>query len=515
MPCTVLHNGGMPLPPVSVVDVDGIPAYWADVRSAFVGSLIFGVGRRDETARTAGLAHLIEHLVMARIGRVHLAHNATTGDEAVAFYAQGSPAAVADYLTRVAHAISTLHEITDDAVAEQRRIISNELGDDDERPGRGHLVDRFGNQSLGLLDLGSPAHRSHTRAEVLRFADDWLHAGNAALSFTGAVPEGLSLRLPPARPMPARPEPTVIRHGQWVVNGQTPVVISLALDTEDLATANIAATLVADALFDTLRTERHLIYSADPFFFPLSSESCIAGYALDPRPEHALEAAAAALEVIRGFASDGPTAEAIAEQIARSQASDDEPDSHVEYVESRAASMLRGRSERGDVSAPPPVDGVTPDGVKALLARALESVFVTFGDDLEAESEEQITKALGLPPAEDPDPHFVSLSKWELMRHYTQDTTEIFSGKLFSGARGEDLVVDTERISLVADGVFEVRFDDIVLATYSEQLKLWSLMARPGHILFVDLDQWRGAKKLHALLGDRIPGAVQCEVDAA
>ena len=91
----------MPLPLVSVTDISGIPAYTADIRSAFTGTLTFGVGQRDATARTSGLAHLIEHLVMKRVGKVIVAHNATTADETVSFYAQGNPAAVCDFLTRV------------------------------------------------------------------------------------------------------------------------------------------------------------------------------------------------------------------------------------------------------------------------------------------------------------------------------------------------------------------------------------------------------------------------------
>lgn len=507
--------GVMTLPPITVVDVDGIPAYWADIRTAFTGTLTFGIGLRDETARTAGLAHLIEHLVMARVGRVNVTHNATTADESVSFFAQGAPEAVADFLSRVARAISSLHETTDDTVLEQRRIISNELGDADERPGRGHLVDRFGNRSIGLLDLGTPAHRSHSRAEVLRFADDWFHAGNAALSFTGPIPEGLTIVLPPARPMPERPEARVIRHGQWVVNGEVPVVVSLVFDSEDRATAAVATSLLNDAFHDRLRGERHLIYSVLTQQLPLGIDTLLCAYALDPRPEHVVETARAALDVIRGLASDGPTAEAVAEQLDRWRHSDADPANHTDYLDGRAVAMLRGRRERGDVSPPPSLDAVTPAAIQALFATSLETVFVTLGDDLEAEGDEQITEALGLPPAEDPDPLFPSLTKRELLRHYTQDTTEIFGGKLFSSARGADLVVDTERVSLVDDGVFEVRFDHLVLATYSEKLKLWTLIAEQGHLLFVDLDMWRGAAKLHTLLGQRIPGAVQVEVDAA
>lgn len=504
----------MAAPPIEFSEVAGLPTYARDVRTTFEGALTFGVGLRDETARTAGTAHLLEHLVMARVGRVDVVHNATTSDETISFFAQGPPSAVADFLGRVSRAVSTLVEISDADVAEQQRIISIELGDDDERPGRGHLIDRFGNQSVGLLDFGSPAHRSLTRAEALAFAETWLHAGNAALSFTGPVPEGLEVTLPAARPLPSRPTPRVLRNGMWVVNGTTPVVLSLVLSGEDRAARVIAGAVVHDALFETLRTERHLVYSVDPFVAALDREHRLDCYALDPRPENALDAAKEAATVVRALATQGPSSDTVAAHILRYNMEDENPAAQVADLDGLVTSILRGRRAHGDVSPPPAVCAVTAEAVRDVIARGLDSLFITLGDDLQADSDDQVTHALGLPPAEGPTSALATLTKRELFAHGMKDTTDIFAGRTFRGARGAQVIVDAERIAIIDDeGIFEVPVTDLALATYSEGRRTWVFMAGEGHILVIDLDQWRGADALHAAIEKRVPAAIRCTID--
>ncbi|GEP47233.1 insulinase family protein [Microbacterium saccharophilum] len=503
----------MPSPAIRVLDVAGLPAYVSDIATTFTGTLVFGVGLRDETARSAGTAHLLEHLIMKRVGKVAVTHNATTSDEVIAFFAQGSPAQVGDFLTRVAAAVSSLHEITADDVLEQRRIISAELGQGDERIGRGNLIDRFGNQSLGLLDFGSPAHRSHTRADALRFADTWLHAGNAALTFTGPIPDGFTLSLPPARPVPERTPPEPIRHEAWIPNGEVPLVLSLVLRSPDAAHTAVARTLLEDALLGRLRTERHLVYSVNGFAFPLGAGATFVGYAMDPRAEDALAAATGAVELLRELAETGPDEAAIREQIEAWDAADDDPLAQAAQLDAIAAGVLRGRRERDDVEA---VDlhAVTAADVQRVIADAMTTRFITFAGDTPLPDDDEVTAALGMPPAEDPTPLAVTLSRGDWVRHVMPAEVEVFGGRAFRGLRGASLFVDLERVTFASSaGTMEVRFDSMPVALYSEGQRFWCLVGREGHFMIVDLDQWRGAAKLHDLLGTRIPGDVQAGVD--
>lgn len=150
----------MPQAPFATATVDGVPCFWADAEGPFTATLMFGVGLREETAITAGTARLVQHLVMQLVGTVQVDHGSFTGDKCLAFSASGSQSAVFDFLARVITAVSSLHEITDEDVRLQKHVIAEKLGPADELPGRGPFLDRFGATSLGLNDVGSPAHRS-------------------------------------------------------------------------------------------------------------------------------------------------------------------------------------------------------------------------------------------------------------------------------------------------------------------------------------------------------------------
>lgn len=507
----------MPEPDFHRADIDGIPVYHAAIGMTYTGALIFGVGLRDETPPTAGLAHLVEHLVMAKLGKVTVSHNAVTSDESISFYAQGSPTAVADFLTRVAEAVSDLSSLTEADVAEQRRVISAELGSDDERPGRGALLDRFGARSIGMLDVGTPGHRSLTRTHVLDFAATWLHAGNAAVTLSGDVPDALRVGLPAARPLPDRAGAEVFREGVWIVNGAVPVNLTMVLSgTSDDPAALIAGPLLADAILHDLRTNRQLIYSVAPFVAPLTRNSRFVAYALDPRPEDSVKAAARALGVVRRLSSDGPTEDELAEALASWAQGDEEPENQFGKLESIATSILRGRREQNDLFSVADVMGATQDGVRALIAAALPSVSVTFGDEVPVTDGDATTHALGLSPVAIPPPLYSTMSKSDLFKRLTKPGVETLRPKLFRGAMGSQIIVDHDRLVCTDRmGTMEVAFAEVALASYSEQHRVWVILADDGRFFVVELDQWRAANKAHALLEQRVPKDRQIKVDIA
>jgi hypothetical protein len=503
----------MPLPTPSRVLIDDLPAYSADIRSTFTGTLIFGVGLRDETVRTAGTAHLLEHLVMSRVGKVTIAHNATTADDTISFYAQGPPERVADFLSRVAIAVSTIHEVTEEDVAEQRRIIAAELGDESERHGRGPLLDRFGAQSIGLLDVGAPANRSLTREDALAFADTWLHRGNAALTFTGDIPDGLSVRLPAAHPLPERTVPAVIRHGAWVTNGTIPAAVSLVLQAGSQANLIVATALISRALEEELRTRRHLVYSVESFAAAMRAGERFVCCALDPRPEDAVAAASEALTTIRRMAEAGPTDDQLREELDQWTQAAEEPAVQCDYLDGLATSILRGRRDPADL-APPDPDEVTAESLRDTVSRALPSLFVTFADEAVGYGDEAVTAALGLPPVEGEAAHLAGLSKMQIAKHLLTSGVETFSPRMFRGMRGCELIIDHVRLTSVSpNGLLELRFDQIAMASFSERHQAWVLLALGGDALAIELGDWRRADLAHGLLDERIPREVQFRVD--
>lgn len=503
----------MSFSPAVVSDLDGITTYTVSLPVSFTGTLIFGVGLRDETARSSGLAHLVEHLVMHRVGKVNVAHNAITSDESISFFAQGPAAAVGDFLMRVGQAIRSLHEISEADVAGQRRIIVNELGDDDEYPGCGPLVDRFGNQTIGLINLGSPAHRSHTRDDVLRFTEMWLHAGNAALTFTGEVPAGFSLDLPAAREVPPRGKATPLREGAWAVGGHIPLTITVVLPTVHPAAFNQAHYLLMSAFKESLRDERGLIYSIKDERFTLDAAHALSQYEFDPRPEYAIPSAMAAMEVMRHLAEHGPTKEQMSEQREQWTHAQADPMMHAEYLGTLAVSILRGHRDPSD-TVDVDITTATADDVKKVIASAVSGAFITFGENIEFEQEHEVSEAVGLPAAQEPQPYVASLSRASLTRYLMSRRVRSFSARLFKGVRGQLIAIDDERVTCTSPfGLFEVRFDAIVLATYSQKNRFWTLVSSLGTVIFIDLHQWRGSRRLHAVLQSRVPRDVQCAIE--
>src|SRR3954454_9377423 len=46
------------------IEIDGVPVLWEQGPAPLRATLTFGVGGRDETFRTLGVTHMVEHLAM-------------------------------------------------------------------------------------------------------------------------------------------------------------------------------------------------------------------------------------------------------------------------------------------------------------------------------------------------------------------------------------------------------------------------------------------------------------------
>ena len=93
---------------IQQADWDGIPVLWAEAPAPFIGALMFRVGRADETLRTSGLTHLVEHLALSKFERGPYEYNGRVEVALTAFWASGEPDEVLRYLTEVAHELSDL-----------------------------------------------------------------------------------------------------------------------------------------------------------------------------------------------------------------------------------------------------------------------------------------------------------------------------------------------------------------------------------------------------------------------
>lgn len=91
--------------------LDGVPVFRPDAHDRTAplrAGLVFGVGRRDETLLGSGLTHLVEHLVMRRVGRTPADAGASVDLLTTEFAATGRPGTTAHFLYIVCEALADL-----------------------------------------------------------------------------------------------------------------------------------------------------------------------------------------------------------------------------------------------------------------------------------------------------------------------------------------------------------------------------------------------------------------------
>jgi hypothetical protein len=497
---------------------NGIPLMWSDIRTTYSGALIFGVGVQDELARTSGVSHLLEHLVMSQVGEVTINHNASTDADTLSFYAQGPPALVADFLNRVAASIRAIESVDDAAVAAEASHIAAELGEGNERTGTGPFLERFGAATLGLLDLGFPAHRSLTRDDAVAWARTWLHAGNAVIALSGPVPEALNIALSPAEATPIRAIPAALpyrRHG-WLGGGLPPLALTIEISHPDRHVKYVASTVIRKALLEGLRTERHLVYSVDGAAFPIGQDTVSMTLVFDPRPADIFASAEAALQVLRGLAVDGPS-QRLMDRIGEEERNlEEDSDTLYAHLVGGAAHWLRTTIEPLGIDHSP-VAAVDPVAVKDTIAAALDSILISLGDFETDLTPDQVTEKLGLPRAKDPQGHYESMSTTQMFKALMKSDADTFEPKMFSKLRGQQIMVDPDRVAWASSdyGVVECRWDEIVLAGNCRSCGFWDLTDHTGGGFMVKPTLWRSGEKLASRLEAKLPPSVRYPVEHA
>ena len=497
---------------------NGIPVMWSDIRSTYSGALIFGIGIQDEPVRLGGLTHLLEHLVMSQVGKVLINHNASTNDVSLTFYAQGPEHLVADFLHRVAESIRTLDAVTDVAVHAEAAHISAELADGNERTGTGPLLELYGGATVGLLDLGAPAHRSLTRADVVSWGRTWLHAGNAVLTFSGPVPANLDVVLPPAAETPTRPVVTRLPYRQtgWLAGGRVPLAVSL-----DICSAGPERQVRDGPCHRTDPVRGSARTQAPGLQRRRSRSSCFADvsaltHVLDPQPDDILATAEASLAALRTLAGAGPPQELLDRICEEWRNLEEDSDTLYANLVNGAARWVR------DGVAPlgvdhEPMTSVTPEQVRGVVADALSTVLLSLGDFHSDLTEQQVTEKLALPLAKAPEGHYESLGARKTFAALMRSGVDTFDAKRFSAQRGQQIIVDPERITLSVPqfGNVETRWDRLVLAGECTKCGLWDLTDDAGEGILVQPSQWRGGDKLTSKLTRLVPAHARYPLDHA
>ena len=170
---------------------DGVPVYWTPDAPRFTGVLTFRVGITDESVKTRGLTHLVEHLVMSEFTSTHhpFPFNGLVDPLRTAFWATGTPEEVIAFLHEVCKGIAHLPL---DSLEKECRVLRTEAVDRAANPAERFAFLRFGARGHGLVGVYEFGLEAPQPAVVADWAALKFTRQNAVAWLSGPVPDTLS-----------------------------------------------------------------------------------------------------------------------------------------------------------------------------------------------------------------------------------------------------------------------------------------------------------------------------------
>jgi plasmid stabilization system protein ParE len=365
--------------------VDGVPALWAELPTDPTTTLAFGVGYRDCGPATAGITHLVEHLVMRRVGRVRYTVNAESSLSSTAFYVVGTPEQTADFLRRVCDAVRGLADAPDaelEAELEaERRTVLTEIGTEGLYVQPDPLSHRYGPAGPGAAAVAHARLLDWRAAEVRAAVAQWFHAGNAVLTSTRPLPEGLRLPLPPARAVERAPDPAPVMTGRASTYHPAGLNLSgVVAAGHDPAAAQLALGVLVDALTEATRTASGDVYAVQGSTVTTGRGDVLL-VDLDPEPDRVAGVLRTALAVLDRLAGAGPatdelehTREVLANELALGAA-------QAQLLDAVAVHGLRGVALPDAAGLRAALPAATAEQVRAVLADLAASLLVSLPDE--------------------------------------------------------------------------------------------------------------------------------------
>jgi hypothetical protein len=319
-------------------EIDGITTIWEQGPEPFSGALVFGVGTRHETFRTAQVAHLVEHLVMSTMPKSHLDHNARVEIDTTTFHATGPRDAVVDFLARVCRALADLPL---DHMAREAGVLDAEEGTSEHPALCWALGRRFGRSGPGLLNSSGPGPKRLTAEHVRDFATRHFVRDNAVLVLTGPPPEGLRLSLPTG-PRPAEePGRTTALPLPALVRDDIPhPTLSFTLPREEWSGSLVR--ILAERVLDDIRHRRGIAYEVDLATARLDADRTIHALFTDGHEDQAGTIAATIWAALQDLADRGPAQEELDHDRAGFAAYLDDPRASLDWLEGLAYRHLHG-----------------------------------------------------------------------------------------------------------------------------------------------------------------------------
>ncbi|MEW1907144.1 insulinase family protein [Kitasatospora sp. NPDC085895] len=363
--------------------VDGIPVLWAEAPGPLEAVLMFGCGAQDETLRTLGTTHMIEHLAMSTLPRLHHDHNASVDLLTTQFTCTGRPEQVTAFLAAVCEALTALPL---DRIEQEAGVLAAEDGRVAD-PMTGELLShRYGAQGPGLAAFRGPGADRIPVEAVRGTAERYFHRNNAVLLLTGPPPAGLRLPLPDGeRPDRSTPRPVLHTGPSWRHEDVPGPGIALHGDLDDPALL-LACKVLSERLRATVRHEHGLSYDVGGDAVHAGPGRGERTVCLDAREGQEARVAELLWAGALRLAAEGPTDAELAEEVTGLRELFEDPRSVTHELGEAAGALLFGDVRQDAQTRLAALEKVTPDQAREAFARALETVLLVVPCDAEVEA---------------------------------------------------------------------------------------------------------------------------------
>jgi len=348
--------------------VDGIPTLLAPGTGPARGGITFRVGRADETLARSGITHVIEHLALHRLGLTDYHYNGTTGATVTHFFSQGSPEAVAEFLTSVCAALVDLPLHRLDV---EKEVLRTEEASRSRSPIEPLHLWRYGARGYGVLSYPEWGLAEITADDIQAWIARYFTRENAVLWFSGmAVPEHLRLNLPTGVRM-SLPELTsaLPRTPAWFSGPPRTVAFDTHLPRS--AAAQVFTAMLERELFRALRQEGGYSYTVATDYEPIDTEQARVVALADAHPEKQAAALGAFIDVLaklRWGTIDQADLDGIRAKAAESLR---DPDAEANRLPMAAFNVLIGSPVLDAKQLLLDIEAVTADDVQQVAEQAV------------------------------------------------------------------------------------------------------------------------------------------------
>jgi len=467
--------------------VGNVPVFFAEGPPPFVGSLLFRVGRADESAPTCGITHLVEHLALPVTGRRALDWNGSVDNIVTSFWASGDADLVLPFLAETAERIGALPL---ERLETERNVLLAEEAIQGPNPVRLAFALRFGPHGHGLTGYDEYGLRALSADHLDGWARTRFVSGNAAIWLTGAPEDlGVDLGAGTASPTPEPRQLDGLSLPAFYPEGPFGGVAFSLLARRSSAFAAVVS-ILEHRVQQRIRYELGLSYAPAAEFMPLTDELVHVVVAIDTMEANSSRVVEETLAVLDTLAAEGPTEQELDDERRFADRTMSDPTAIPSQLFYASAQHLLGAEFVQPAELARIRKELTRDEIASALAEALATLLV-------------------IAPPETARP--------ARLAEYPLSSTAALGGRVYPSrglgrrtSRLPQLVVGDEGVTIRISETRQVtaRFDDCVLALrYPDASR--TLLTSDGFFVDVEPSVWRkGREAVRAIDAALPPGLI-------